>query len=402
MKKYTPIILFATVLLGGQSVAQTVSGGQVPLTNLKTTNNPCFQLLDIAPASISEPASPKDLGLSLLQNLAGGSALPKNFALSVAPYWYFKPTGEDVYKYLNVSHDYNGKTKQNVSGVLRKLNISVSSTFNDSTNGSLLKNTNYYAGGVYTNLLTLRSGPNKTDITTSLDTISGRERAGERAFWDSLRHTIPEAIVGPQLQAMLLEQRRNPNNIKAAPASIANFMRNDPANITASKNLQTALNAPLFQLDAAGAYSQAFPGNSTSGSRFNRIAGWLTATLNLPLSTKHGDYLSLLLLGKLMSDNLLTDSAKSVYTRASAHDIGGKLTYTMSSAFSLGFEGIWRTYPDEGKYNSHRAVGFIQYKVNDNIYLTGSFGQNFGSSNNLFTLLGVNFGFGSKSASLPD
>jgi hypothetical protein len=55
-------ITLCLVLLTGPAFGQS---GQVPLTDLKTTNNPCFQLLDIAPTSVTSPASPKDLGLGL-------------------------------------------------------------------------------------------------------------------------------------------------------------------------------------------------------------------------------------------------------------------------------------------------------------------------------------------------
>jgi hypothetical protein len=395
MKIHQVIFAASLILSGGRIFAQT--GAQVPLSNLKTTNNPCFQLLDIAPSSITEPASAKDLGLAVLQNLSGGSALPKNFAFSVAPYWYFRPSNENVYKYLNLRED---SASNMFAGILRKLDISLSSTFNDSTSGSLLKNTNYYAVGCYTNILTYRTPKSQDSIRVYLNEISSELKAANTAAQKQVFDSLNAAGKDPNAiftdTALMRIQGNDRDNILAKDKTYA----------TASKGLVDAISGtkmPLFQLDGAGAYSQAFPGNSTSGSRFNRLAGWLTATFNIPLSTKHADYLSILVLGKLMGDNLLTDTAKNVYTRASAHDIGGKLTYTMSSAFSLGFEFIQRTYgSSESGYNSHRAVGFLQYKVNDNIYLTGSFGQNFGNSNNLFTLLGVNFGFGNKSASLPD
>jgi hypothetical protein len=397
MNKHLSLLLFCTIVLISRTFAQSA---QVQLTDLKTTNNPCFQLLDIAPSTITSPASPKDLGLALLQNLSSGSALPKNFALSVSPYWYFKSDDENLYKYLNVSTVGN---KHMFSGIVRKLAISVSSTFNDSTNGSLLKNTNYYAGGIYTNIFTYRSTTNQKAIEKYAGVISDRLKANAgKDFTDSIQNTHAfKALTTAQQTAFLNSTFTDENLKKARAESIAHALAKDTIYGNDSKGLQTALNIPLLQIDAAGAYSQAFPGNSTSNSRFNRLAGWLTAALNISLSPKHADYLSFLALGKLISDNLLTDTTHNIYQRKSAHDLGGRLSYTVSS-FSLGFELIYRTYPDASAYTSHRAVGFIQYKVNDNIYLTGSFGQNFGNSNNLFTLLGVNFGFGNKSASLPD
>lgn len=395
MNRYHSItfcLIVATCSAFGQSA-------QVPLTDLKTTNNPCFQLLDIAPTSVTSPASPKDLGLGVLQNLTGGSSilkeLAKNFAVSIAPYWYVKPSGENVFKYTNVLNPATGK-KYAFGGFLRKMTLSASSTFNDSTSGSLLKNTNYYAAGLNTNILTLRTKQDHTNINGYFTTISGRLKAAGQAFEDSVTKANP-ALSPAQLATLLFSTAVQ----KAEIASTANFLAHDNEYTSGSKNLQNALNVPLFQLDFSVAYSQAFPNNSTSNSRFNRLAGWLTGALNFPINSAHSDYLSVMGMYKLIGDNLLTDTTHNIYQRESANDIGGKLSITMSD-FSIGFEGIWRTYTNDKSFNSHRAVGFIQYKVNQNIYLTGSFGQNFGSSNNLFTLLGVNFGFGNKSASLPN
>jgi len=76
-----------------------------------------------------------------------------------------------------------------------------------------------------------------------------------------------------------------------------------------STNLQIDLNQiPIFQLDAAFAYSEAFESNSFNHSRFNRTAGWLTATLGIPLGRKYNNNVSVLGLFKLLRDNLLTDT----------------------------------------------------------------------------------------------
>ena len=367
-KKKITVALFCLGLVL-QGLAQSNSSTRTaPLGDLKSTNNPTFQLLDIAPSSISQPADPKELGLSLQQTISSGSALPKNFAISVAPYWYFKPAGENVYKYLNLP--YAGKN-HTFSGIARKLSVSVSSTFNDSTSGSLLKNTNYFAGGITTNILTIRQAKDQDTIANLLTIISSRIHTAQRQPIDS----------------------------------VAKFLAKDSIYVKASKDLQDAIGGmslPLFQVDAAGAYSEAFAGNATSSSRFSRVAGWVTATLSTPLSKTHNDNLSILGLFKLMDDNLLVDTAKNTFERKSAIDIGGRLSYT-NKTITIGFEFIQRSYSGASVYNSHRAVGLLQYKVNDNIYLTGSFGQNFGSSvTNLFTALGLSFGFGNKAQTLPD
>jgi len=83
--------LTACILIGIRTNAQNAAATSIPLMDLKSPNSPCFQLLDIAPASVTHPATPKEFGLSALSQLESGhGALPTNFAFELAPYWYFK------------------------------------------------------------------------------------------------------------------------------------------------------------------------------------------------------------------------------------------------------------------------------------------------------------------------
>ena len=68
--------------------------------------------------------------------------------------------------------------------------------------------------------------------------------------------------------------------------------------------------------------------------------------------------------------------------------------------FNLGFEYIYR---QTERTNTSRSVGVIQYKVNPKIYLIGSFGKNFGETNNRIAILGLKWGLqnsGSETMSL--
>lgn len=156
---------------------------------------------------------------------------------------------------------------------------------------------------------------------------------------------------------------------------------------------------PLFQLDAAYATSVAFTNNTYANRRFNRSGVWLTATFQgLSFKKDRSDNLALMLLGRLIWDNALKDTAKNVFQETTGYDLGARLDYTVGK-FNLSVEHLNRIYSDKS-LNTNRTVAIIQYKLNTNLYLMGTFGQNFGNFNNVFTLLGINWGFGSSPLSL--
>ncbi|HLY68739.1 MAG TPA: hypothetical protein VKR53_03350 [Puia sp.] len=340
----------------------------IPLANLKTPNSPCFQLLDISPSSVEHPGNPKEFAVSALSQLNNGNGIPKNFAYEIAPYWFFKPQSENVYKYINV--DASHSAAHYYTGILRKLAISIASTFSDSTSGSLLNNTNYISFGIRTNLITIRKNSNIDNIIQDIHNLHGIQGSC--------------TVVG-QTATELAQCERSHPNYKTDSAALQNDMNE----------------TPLFQLDAAAAYSEAYAANSFNNSRFNRSAEWITATFGESFWRNHRDKFYLMGMFKLLQDKILTDTAKSVFENKSAIDLGGKLSYSNGN-FLIGVEFVQRTYAGDKAISSNRCVGIIQYKMNDNLYLTTSFGQNFGSTHNLFTLVGLNFGFGNKGLSLPD
>jgi hypothetical protein len=170
----------------------------------------------------------------------------------------------------------------------------------------------------------------------------------------------------------------------------------------AQKALKKLDELPLFQLDAAFAYSEAIPENEFKNKRFNRSGFWLNASLNLFSDGENKneleDHLSMIGSLRFISDNILDTNTTDMYKRNSAVDYGGKIEYTIRN-FSIGVEYLKREYSENSDLNSERTVGVIQYKISDGVYFTGSYGKNFGDVKNLFTLFGINYGFGKSKLS---
>ena len=80
-------------------------------------------------------------------------------------------------------------------------------------------------------------------------------------------------------------------------------------------------------------------------------------------------------------------------TIAAGWDFAGRVELEFDR-LAVSFESVHRMVTENKLLNSFRNVGILQYKVNDNFYLTGTFGKNFGGQPNLIAFLGLNFRFG--------
>lgn len=392
----------------------------IELKDLKNLNSPGFQILDIAPSTIDRPANPKAFAASIMSLTNNGTAIPKNFALEVTPYWYFKPKNATVFQYLNIKDD-TGKSNT-FTGIFNKMSISLASVFNDSTSGSLIKNTNYIAFGLKTNLITYRNEKQNQKLKNALANFSKRviDLRPNQKNADALEIELNR--VKNKINALYIRLKSETDdaakdsinteyqnaiaNRALVQKKIDDFENQAPdlfeANIQKDTLIQNYLkeldDLPLIQVDVAFAYSEAFPDNATTNKRFNRSGLWLTGALNAFSVDKAelNDNLAFILCTRFISDNVLQEGSLDVFERENAFDLGFKLEYSIKD-LSISYEYIKRDYSDNSNLNSERKVGSIQYKISDGLYVTGAYGTNFGIDKNLFTLFGINYGFGKSS-----
>jgi len=392
----------------------------IELKDLKNLNSPGFQILDIAPSTIDRPANPKAFAASIMSLTNNGTAIPKNFALELTPYWYFKPKNATVFQYLNIKDD-AGKPNT-FTGIFNKMSISLASVFNDSTSGSLIKNTNYIAFGLKTNLITYRNEKQNQKLKNALANFSKRviDLRPNQKNADALEIELNR--VKNKINALYIRLKSETDdaakdsinteyqnaiaNRTLVQKKIDDFENQAPdlleANIQKDTLIQNYLkeldDLPLIQVDVAFAYSEAFPDNATTNKRFNRSGLWLTGALNAFSVDKAelNDNLAFIICTRFISDNVLQEGSLDVFERENAFDLGFKLEYSIKD-LSISYEYIKRDYSDNSNLNSERKVGSIQYKISDGLYVTGAYGTNFGIDKNLFTLFGINYGFGKSS-----
>lgn len=389
----------------------------VDLEDLKTPAAPGFQLLDISPTSIERPQNPKALGATLLSWANNGSSIPKNFAMEVTPYWYLKDSKATALKFLNIRED--GKPTYS-SGILKKLSLSMASVYNDTVSGSLLAKTNYLSFGARTNLFTLRLAKQNEYLMGTLEKISEKtiEIKPKEISTDARESSIKKLeSANRQLEKRLLTEK-DPINITSynttldanraeidrlatevatiedsAPDVFLKVIKNDKELQSLMDELDTP---PLLQLEGAFAYSEAFPDNTTANRRFNRSGIWGNLAINssgmLQKASKYN--VAAVVLVKYINDNLF-DDVNNVFERENALDLGIKIDFTIKD-FTLAFEHLHRKYHGDNGKDSNRNVFLMQYKISDGVYFTGSYGKNFGEVNNLFSLFGINYGFGPK------
>jgi len=380
---------------------------EINIKDLKTPNSPGFQILDIAPTSIERPTNPKALAASFLSLTSNGTIIPKNFAMEFSPYWYVKSDSASVYKYLSINRT-TARESKDFSGILNKMSISIASVFNDSTSGSLIKNTNYISFGLRTNLFTYRTADQNKKLQECLKKITDKVKEiktndvekkkliGLRNKYDNeldnesdpaKKATIESkiALIDVQIDAI----------IDASPEVLEKKLETDKET---QKNLMMLNELPLFQIDGAFAYSEAIPGNTYENKRFNRSGFWLNASINTFSLDKERlqDNLSIMGSIKFIRDNTLVDNSVDEFKSSKATDYGFKIEYTIKQ-FSISIESLKRKYSNKSDLNSDRTVGVLQYKISDNLYFTGTYGKNFGIENNLISLFGINYGFGKSS-----
>jgi hypothetical protein len=159
---------------------------------------------------------------------------------------------------------------------------------------------------------------------------------------------------------------------------------------------------PIFQLDIAGAGSWIYKDNTLSESHSYRMGVWTTMEFSLPLSSTSNveemlanqNYLNLYASFRYIQEDSTTDF--KTFRRQDLLDIGGRLEVEFNK-FNLSFEAIRRFNQRDKDLNTSRNVGIVQYKINDQLFLTGTFGKNFGTVKNLIALFGLNWGLGKQS-----
>jgi len=353
------------------------------LKDLNIPNAPAFTILDYSPAVIDKPGTAKAFSANIVSLLGQSQGLPKNFAMEVSPFWLFK-NNLNVYRYHGI--DSAGRQK-NIFANVRNTSISIGSVFRDSGKAHEF-NANYLAVGVRVNLIKIIRKPVATETVTALRAIAGRMTA----------LTIPVTAA-----CLATHTVGTPAYNECVEKGLTAAFTGDADMVLQQKRLEKLMAIkPVFQVDIAGAGSWAYKDNTLKNDHRYRTGIWTTMELSVPLSNakdiekmlENKNYLNLYGTLRYINEDSTTDFKN--FNQQKLLDFGGRLEVEFDK-FSLSFESIHRINQSNKDLNTDRNVGIIQYKVNDQLYLSGTFGKNFGTVRNVIALFGLNWGFGKQS-----
>ncbi len=375
------VLMIAIVFIGSHKMyAQGTQDNSIKLQDLQLTNAPVFNLLDISPSSIDNPASTKAFAASILSAINQGSGIPQNYALEFTPFWYTKHPKYTSYTYFGVK-----STGENMPFSQARL-FSVSFAFiNKDSTTNYGKLANHNAGlGVRTTLIRFFSRKTRDSIqSVSKDWYNSLKIAAEQLPTD-----VTQADVD-KIQKIL-----------AARAHASSY----------GEKIKTYLQEkPLFSLNIAAATNMTFENNSFNGNRINRSGIWMDADLALQINKKDksgkavgpsSNYFNLSAVIRYINDKDSLDAQKN-HINANLFDYGLKAEFQIGK-LSLAYEYIRRTSSLHSESNTYKSVGILHYKIRDGLFITGAFGQNFSRFNNLISTLGINLGLSNGSEKIDD
>jgi hypothetical protein len=147
---------------------------------------------------------------------------------------------------------------------------------------------------------------------------------------------------------------------------------------------------PALALDFAIGYNHRYYNNEFDNNGFGRLGAWSTLAGSFFLSKKkyNQDYLNLYGFFRYLKEGDNRVISAMANDEFDAFDLGVKAELEFKK-ITIGYEYINRS----GDLEGYRSVGNIKYKAFDNVYLTGTFGNNFEEQDDLVTLFGIQWGF---------
>ncbi|NEU09152.1 hypothetical protein GZH53_12570 [Flavihumibacter sp. R14] len=350
------------------------------LNELAAPNSPAFMLLDVSPSLVESPSTPKEFTFAALQAFAEGQGFPQNFAVEFTPYWWLRPSGRDVYAFAGL--DRNDISKQKPFSGLKFSSISMAFVNKDLIPDQIDQEQKIFSVGFHSNIIKIQQ-PGYAKALTGEISKWHKTVQGELAVMQEAINQENDPVKQRKLQQELTD--------KVWPVS-----KNIASNINRIINQK-----PLFSWNVSAAYS--VYGIDNNRFETGRTGVWTTLATFVPFGKRLDEipvnYLNLLVYSRYMQDEFML-GADNLVTSSNSIDLGGKIGFQISRV-SLAWEYIERDYRKATLGSSNRNVGIVSYRLNNNLYINGTFGEDFGPVEKIVTLFGINWGFGEEKVDLP-
>ncbi len=365
-----------TLIWEDMCVAQQPKGN-LTLEELAAPNAPAFMLLDVSPANIESPNTPKEFTFAAIQSFAEGQGWPQNFAVQFTPYWWIKPSERSVYEFAGINPAFPSKSKP-FSG-LKFSSLSVAFVNADLIPDQIDEQQKILSLGLNSTLIKIQ----------------------QRGYASALNQEIQNWHTAAQEELKIMQEAMEQEPDRAKQKKLQQQLNNSswPVSAESAEKIRKIINQkPVFSLNIAGAY--ALYGIDDQRFASGRSGIWTTLASYLPLSKKKEiseNYFKILIHSRYMTDRFSLD-ANSILP-AESLDLGAKIGLDFSR-FSVAFESINRNYVGINLISGKRNVGLISYRINETLYLNGTFGEDFGPAKKLVSLFGINWGFGDEKVNL--
>jgi hypothetical protein len=332
---------------------------RVKIEDLETPSSPGFILLDAAPASIESPTTAKAFGTSILNSITQSGGIPKNYAVEFTPFWFTKPRAITFEKFHGIRISDDGTVRNNIG----------------------------YANQFGTVSFAILAGTGKDSLPNKHTTTS----LGYKHTFIRVNSNLDDMVdVKNQMYDVLrsfgLGNIDSTEAIRQVAMVVVRFER-------------IAQRKPVFELEGAVAAAMLFNNEDYNSANFSRAGFWLTATLAKTLNNNETNYVNGSICVRYLADHTQVDDASNFVYHHNM-DIGGKFGFEIGKFF-VAAEALYRANLTDKTKNTYRLSGNLKYQVLDGLFLSTTFGRNFGETQNAMAFLGLNWTFGLNGNTLP-
>lgn len=333
------------------------------LKNLDVPNSSAFILLDISPSIIETPTTPKEFGLSFIQNFDRSEGWPQNYAVDFTPYWWFNPKNRNAYSLFGLKKNEEGKYVENIFSSAKMVNVSVGFVNKDMTEDEVDETHKSFAIGFRTTLIKIQKKGYADELSKKMS-----------KWHDDALGKIEDISTG--------HIPGTPLN----PSDIDGFEENSVDISSIEESLQQR---PLFSLDLGSGYSGHLSKEKSIST--GRVGLWTNLAFNKPyLLNEKQNYLEFYLASRYLFDSYYIDEMGN---NINDHfcDYGGKIALELGR-IKLGVEALGRRSISLNS-NDYRINGTATINIINNVLLVSSLGKNFNQENLSFQL-GFKWGLG--------
>jgi hypothetical protein len=414
MRRFTQAIASAGIVLSASLCALPAARAQAPavprtieIDNFRTPTSPAFTLLGVAPTAVARPTTPRAFATDLISATNRGSVIPNSYALEVAPYWMKSHPALEYAAYTNPTTSQSMAQSFSISLATLRADSASDTSPSQIAVGFRVLPASGKASAKFRALeaaLTIeqqRRLPVIRNQADALDEIDDATAVIARLTADLAAVPPADNARSTALKAQIAaaEKRRDDAKTKEEAAT-----ENLATQADSMRSLATAMGGVGAErmgafLEFAAAAVATYPGSTFDNGKMSRMGVW--GTFSYRVESPHLDFISVL---RFMRDAAQTDQ--------NALDVGARVLWSHEQ---LGISAEWvsrtaynvsEASADDSEQrsltftSSRRAVGIIDYRVRDELYITMSFGQDYktlGETRHpLVAAFGMQFLYGKK------